>query len=160
TTFDVDIDDLGMIRRTMLALSGKAAARLRQAGEVGRTISIKGRLSGFRTLNRSRTLSGPTDVTQEIFEAALALSEAFAPGRPDPPRRRTHRGADRGRSGTTAADLRRAGAGLGGGGAGGRRGSGTLRCGGGAPGQPPRVGRPAEPGRVVRRPRAVGPSRR
>jgi len=38
TTFDIDVDDLAVIRRTLLALAGKAAARLRQAGQVGRTI--------------------------------------------------------------------------------------------------------------------------
>jgi DNA polymerase-4 len=80
TTFDVDIDDLVEIRRTLLALAGKAAGRLRQAGQVGRTISIKVRLADFRTLNRSRTLTGPTDVTKEIFETAWSLYEALRPG--------------------------------------------------------------------------------
>ena len=80
TTFDIDVDDLAVIRRTLLALAGKAAARLRQAGQVGRTISIKVRLADFRTLNRSRTLGGPTDVTREIFETAWALYEALRPG--------------------------------------------------------------------------------
>src|SRR5256714_6160921 len=80
TTFDVDVDDLDLLRRTFLALAGKAAARLRQAGQVGRTISIKVRLADFRTLNRSRPLGGPTDVTREIFETAWALYEALRPG--------------------------------------------------------------------------------
>ena len=31
TTFDVDVSDLSIIRRTMLALSNKVAQRLRQA---------------------------------------------------------------------------------------------------------------------------------
>jgi DNA polymerase IV len=80
TTFDVDVDDLDLLRRTFLALAGKAAARLRQAGQVGRTISIKVRLSDFRTLNRSRTLGAPTDVTKEIFGTAWSLYEALRPG--------------------------------------------------------------------------------
>ena len=80
TTFDTDIDDLAEIRRTLLALVGKAAGRLRQAGQAGRTISIKVRLADFRTLNRSRTLHGPTDVTKEIFETAWSLYEVLRPG--------------------------------------------------------------------------------
>jgi len=80
TTFDVDVDDLAVIRRTMLVLAGKAAGRLRQAGQVGRTVSIKVRLSDFRTLNRSRTLGAPTDVTKEIFETAWSLYEILRPG--------------------------------------------------------------------------------
>jgi DNA polymerase IV len=80
TTFDTDVDDLAIIRRTMLALAGKAAGRLRQAGQVGRTVSIKIRLADFRTLNRSRTLGAPTDVTKEIFDIAWSLYEILRPG--------------------------------------------------------------------------------
>jgi DNA polymerase-4 len=80
TTFDTDLDDLTEIRRTLLALAGKAAGRLRQAGQVGRTVSIKVRLADFRTLNRSRTLGAPTDVTREIFETAWSLYDALRPG--------------------------------------------------------------------------------
>jgi DNA polymerase IV len=80
TTFDVDVSDPDVLRRTMLALANKAAGRLRHAGQAGRTVSIKVRLADFRTLNRSRTLSGPTDVSREIFEVAWALFEALRPG--------------------------------------------------------------------------------
>jgi DNA polymerase-4 len=80
TTFDTDVDDLATIRRTMLALAGKATGRLRQAGQVGRTVSIKVRLADFRTLNRSRTLTGPTDVTKEVFDTAWSLYEILRPG--------------------------------------------------------------------------------
>src|SRR5690349_13653662 len=80
TTFDVDVADPDEIRRTLLALAGKTAGRLRQAGQVGRTVVIKIRLADFRTLNRSRTLPVPTDVTREIFETAWALFEALRPG--------------------------------------------------------------------------------
>ena len=52
----------------------------RRAGYVGRTVSIKVRLSDFRTLNRSRTLGAPTDVTKEIFETAWSLYEILRPG--------------------------------------------------------------------------------
>ncbi|WP_345636428.1 DNA polymerase IV [Rugosimonospora acidiphila] len=80
TTFDVDVDDPAVVRRTLLALAGKAAARLRQAGQAGRTVSIKVRLADFRTLSRSRTLPAPTDVTNEVFETAWALYDILRPG--------------------------------------------------------------------------------
>jgi DNA polymerase-4 len=79
-TFDVDVDDPLVLRRTLLALARRAAGRLRGAGQVGRTISIKVRLADFRTLSRSRTLPGPTDVTNEIFQTAWALYDALRPG--------------------------------------------------------------------------------
>jgi DNA polymerase-4 len=80
TTFDIDVSDLSIIRRTMLALSNKVAQRLRQAGQAGRTVSVKIRLADFQTLSRSRTVEVPTDVSREIFEIALALFQAGRPG--------------------------------------------------------------------------------
>jgi DNA polymerase-4 len=80
TTFEADVSDVDTLRRTLLALSTKVGARLRRAGQAGRTVAIKVRLSDFRTLNRSRTLPEPTDVTREIFACAWALFEALSPG--------------------------------------------------------------------------------
>jgi DNA polymerase IV len=80
TTFDVDVADRMMIRRTLLALAGTTGRRLRRAGQAGRTICLKVRLADFRTLNRSRTLADPTDVSREIFTNAWELYEALNPG--------------------------------------------------------------------------------
>jgi DNA polymerase IV len=80
TTFDVDVSDVSVIRRTLLALATKAASRLRRAGQAGRTISIKVRLADFRTLSRSRTVTVPTDVSREIFETAWSLYQAVHSG--------------------------------------------------------------------------------
>jgi DNA polymerase-4 len=80
TTFDVDVSDLSVIRRTLLALANKVAGRLRRAGQAGRTVSIKIRLADFRTLSRSRTVTRPTDVAQEIYSIAWSLYEAARPG--------------------------------------------------------------------------------
>jgi DNA polymerase IV len=79
TTFDVDVDDPDVIRRTLLALSTKVGARLRAAGYAGRTVAIKVRLSDFRTLSRSRTLTDPTDVARQIFDTAWQLYQVLAP---------------------------------------------------------------------------------
>ncbi len=79
TTFDTDVSDVDTLRRTMLGLSTRVGARLRQAGQAGRTVAIKVRLADFRTLSRSRTLPEPTDVARDIFAAAWALFEALGP---------------------------------------------------------------------------------
>ena len=78
-TFDVDVGDPEIIRRSLLALAEKVGARLRAAGQVGRTIGIKVRLADFRTVNRSRTTTS-TDVAREIFEVSWALFEALGAG--------------------------------------------------------------------------------
>ncbi|MEO3930026.1 DNA polymerase IV [Micromonosporaceae bacterium B7E4] len=79
-TFDTDLAEPETIRRALLALAEKVGVRLRRAGQVGRTISIKVRFADFRTVNRSRTLGGPTDVTREVFDTAWALFDALGPG--------------------------------------------------------------------------------
>ncbi|NMO55790.1 DNA polymerase IV [Actinoplanes sp. TBRC 11911] len=76
-TFDTDIGDPEMIKRSLLALSEKVGARLRAAGVVGRTVAIKVRLADFRTINRSRTVGASTDVAREIFEISWALFRAL-----------------------------------------------------------------------------------
>ncbi|GAA4462363.1 DNA polymerase IV [Phytohabitans houttuyneae] len=79
-TFDTDVADPAVIRRALLSLSEKTGARLRRSGQVGRTVSIKVRMADFRTVSRSRTLPGPTDVAREIFDTAWALWEALGVG--------------------------------------------------------------------------------
>ena len=79
TTFEVDVSDRAAIRRTLLALSDRVATRLRAAGVAGRTIALKVRLADFRTLSRSRTLTGPTDVGREIYDTAAGLFDALSP---------------------------------------------------------------------------------
>ncbi|MFI2647163.1 DNA polymerase IV [Micromonospora fulviviridis] len=81
-TFDTDVTDPAEIRRALLALAEKAGARLRAAGQVGRTVSLKVRLADFRTVSRSRTLGVPTDTAREMFDTAWALWTALAPDEP------------------------------------------------------------------------------
>ncbi|MEU1886173.1 DNA polymerase IV [Micromonospora rifamycinica] len=81
-TFDVDVVDPQRIRRALLALSEKVGSRLRGAGQVGRTISLKVRLSDFRTVHRSRTLGVATDVAREIFDTSWGLWTVLDPGEP------------------------------------------------------------------------------
>ena len=76
-TFDTDVADPVLLRRSLLALADKVAVRLRGAGHAGRTVVIKVRLADFRTVNRSRTLPSSTDVAREIFETAWSLFEAL-----------------------------------------------------------------------------------
>jgi DNA polymerase-4 len=76
-TFDTDVADRALLRRSLLALSDKVGARLRGSGQVGRTVAIKVRLADFRTVNRSRTVPTSTDVAREIFETSWALFEAL-----------------------------------------------------------------------------------
>lgn len=80
-TFGHDLVDPVEIRRELLRLSNNVAVRLRKAGLVGRTVTLKLRYGDFRTVTRSRTLSEPTDVARRIYdEASDALSALVGDG--------------------------------------------------------------------------------
>ena len=76
-TFSVDVDDPLLITRELLRLSERTAARLRAAGQVGRTVSIKIRFADFTTITRAKTLPEATDVGRTVYETAVALYEAL-----------------------------------------------------------------------------------
>jgi DNA polymerase-4 len=76
-TFEHDIDDPEIIRAHLLALSDRVAGRLRAAGYVGRTVSLKVRFADFSTITRSRTLPRSTDVGKEIYDTVRGLYEAL-----------------------------------------------------------------------------------
>ena len=76
-TFDRDIDDPAVVLRELLRLAERTAARVREAGYVGRTVSIKVRFADFTTITRARTLPSPTDVGRTIYATARGLFEAL-----------------------------------------------------------------------------------
>lgn len=76
TTFERDLSDLVAVEQRVLELADRVAARMRHQGVVARTVAIKVRTSDFRTLTRSRTLAGPTDVAREIYLVARDLLAA------------------------------------------------------------------------------------
>jgi len=76
-TFGRDTDDREVVLREVLKLTAKVAARLRAAKVAGRTVSITVRFADFTTITRSRTLTEATDVTQEIYAAAVRLYDAL-----------------------------------------------------------------------------------
>jgi DNA polymerase IV len=76
-TFARDVDDPDLVRRELLRLSERTAARLRSAGLAGRTVSLKVRFADFTTITRSRTLREATDVGADIYATARGLFEAL-----------------------------------------------------------------------------------
>ena len=72
-TFATDVDDPQVIHRELLRLAERTAARLRSAGQVSRTVSIKVRFADFSTITRSRTVPIPTDVARDIYDTARGL---------------------------------------------------------------------------------------
>lgn len=76
-TFARDTDDPAVVRRELLRLAAKVTGRMRTAAVAGRTVTIRVRFADFTTITRSRTLPDATDVTSEVYAAAVRLFDAL-----------------------------------------------------------------------------------
>ena len=76
-TFGRDTDDRAVIVRELLRLTDRVTSRMRAAGVAGRTVTITVRFADFTTITRSRTLPEATDVTQEVYRAAVRSYDAL-----------------------------------------------------------------------------------
>jgi DNA polymerase-4 len=74
-TFGRDTDDPEVLLRELLRLTAKVTARMRAAGVVGRTVTVKVRFADFTTITRSRSRPEPTDVTHEVY---ATVQQVFA----------------------------------------------------------------------------------
>ncbi len=74
-TFAVDLWDEEALRREILHLGHRVAARLRQANKVAGVVALKLRYSDFSTLSRSRTLPVPSNAAGELVGAIEGLLE-------------------------------------------------------------------------------------
>lgn len=82
TTFARDVSDGEFLRRKFLALAEEVAAGLRRDGLAARTVKIKVRWPPFETLTRQTTLAQPTDLDDEIYQAAWGLfQKVWTPGK-------------------------------------------------------------------------------
>ncbi|HSH21828.1 MAG TPA: DNA polymerase IV [Candidatus Caenarcaniphilales bacterium] len=73
-TFDVDCADWEVLERTLLALSEGVGGRLRAAGVLATTVTVKIRDSTFITMTRQRSLPEATDQTDVIWRTAMGLA--------------------------------------------------------------------------------------
>ena len=76
-TFDDDIDDAEAVHAHLLKLADQVGGRLRLTGQVGRTVQLKVRFADFTTITRSKTMPGPVDVTQDLYDTAKGLFESL-----------------------------------------------------------------------------------
>jgi len=81
TTFAADIREMEVLRAWVLELSEQVGWRLRRHKLRGRTVHLKVRYGDFRTFTRAQTLAGPTNVTHDISEAAVAMLAERLPSR-------------------------------------------------------------------------------
>jgi DNA polymerase-4 len=73
TTFSRDRIGLSQLEPTLIHLSEKVAARLRQNNLLGRVVQLKIRDRGFHTFTRRHTLPRPCDHESQIYQTAHRL---------------------------------------------------------------------------------------
>lgn len=80
-TFEEDVEDVEHIRRELLSLSHRTAARLRSHGLRARRVGLKLRWSDFSTISRSRTVAQPYSSGHDLYTHAneLLLQECPLP---------------------------------------------------------------------------------
>ncbi len=81
TTFNGDLVTLEAMRAQLWPLCEKVARRLKKAGLSGGVITLKLKTTGFRQLTRSRKLTAPTCLAEEIYRCAQSLLAAEVDGR-------------------------------------------------------------------------------
>ncbi|GAB4370401.1 MAG: DNA polymerase IV [Deltaproteobacteria bacterium] len=80
-TFDEDLVEILDLRRELLDIATRTAARLRNHRLKGRTVTLKVKYTDFRRVTREVTLSHGIDDGGEIFREALALLEKTEAGK-------------------------------------------------------------------------------
>jgi DNA polymerase-4 len=75
TTFQRDLRDWQLLRRSLERLVRDVATEMRQEGYLGRTVTVKVRYANFETHTHEKTLEAPTDDADAICRAAF---ECFA----------------------------------------------------------------------------------
>ncbi len=86
TTFARDIEDPRALRGWLRELTGQVAWRLRRNTLAARTVQLKLRYAGFRTVTRAETLAEATDATLDIWRPARRLLERQLAREPGPVR--------------------------------------------------------------------------
>ena len=80
-TFDADISDPEQLRPILWQLAETVARRMKQAGVLGRGVTLKLKTADFRLLTRSRRLGGPTRSAETMYGVAERLLTREADGR-------------------------------------------------------------------------------
>ena len=76
-TFDHDVTEVDVLKRTLLAQSERVSSQLRDSGVECRTVALKVTFSDRESVSRSRTLELPTAVSRSMYETACDLLDTL-----------------------------------------------------------------------------------
>ena len=73
STFDSDINDRAALCKSLAHHTSKVGSRLRQAGQLARTVTVKVKFADFQQITRSRSLPEPFDDDDTIYSVACSI---------------------------------------------------------------------------------------
>ncbi len=81
-TFDKDLSTLADLSKELWVLAERVSGRLKKTKLVCLTVVLKLRKTNFKVLSRSKTLSNPTQMAEEIYKNGLHLLKKEVNGQP------------------------------------------------------------------------------
>ena len=72
-TFDSDVADLNVLRRAIARHSARVGRRLRSAGLLARTVTLKVKFADFKQISRGRSLPEPFDDDDTVYSTACSI---------------------------------------------------------------------------------------
>ena len=78
-TYAHDRYEPDVLRREAVRMGESVAARLRELGQAGRTVTVKVRFADFQTITRSRTVAEPVDTGPAVAAVACELLDQIDP---------------------------------------------------------------------------------
>ncbi|MGH8944819.1 MAG: DNA polymerase IV [Acidimicrobiia bacterium] len=81
-TYPRDLEGRSVLEAALLSHAQRLSGRLRRAGLVGRTITLKVRFDDFSTVSRSHTTEAGHDGARELYREAIRLLAEVEPRRP------------------------------------------------------------------------------
>lgn len=81
TTFNDNLHGLEDLKAQLKPLCEKISIRMKKAKLAGRTVTLKLKTTGFRTISRSRQLPNPTQSFEALYDCSLSLLEPECNGR-------------------------------------------------------------------------------
>jgi DNA polymerase IV len=80
-TFDEDLLELDLLKKTLLSLAQRVTRRMRHSGFAGRTITLKVKYHDFRQITRSLTLPETTNDGRTVYHQVCGLLSKTEAGR-------------------------------------------------------------------------------
>ena len=79
-TFEMDVDDIDRLKRTLLEQTEKISKQLRKQKCYATTIALTIKTYDFKNLSKQSKLDNPTDITGEIYDKVINIFDNFWDG--------------------------------------------------------------------------------